>query len=238
MNRVSNSIFVGPRLRPGLWLPPAAFPSLLASGTFMVACHVPSDVHPWLNTLLRIPTPGDPSGKSTVAYPKSTLDLREEKLIWVKKWPVYAILPGSHRLFSPITTWKWKRANQNPTESDQKAKVPTLDLGCAASNPRWTREPFYSSIVCMASPSKAAGNNNPANPLPFEDALKKLEGIVEAMEADDLPLETLLAKYEEGSKLVTLCRGKLSEAELKIQQLEKNADKEMKLKPFEVEETI
>jgi exodeoxyribonuclease VII small subunit len=89
----------------------------------------------------------------------------------------------------------------------------------------------------MANPSKAPGNN-PANPLPFEEALKKLEGIVEAMESDDLPLETLLAKYEEGSKLVKLCRGKLSEAELKIQQLEKNADKEMKLKPFEAEETI
>jgi exodeoxyribonuclease VII small subunit len=103
--------------------------------------------------------------------------------------------------------------------------------------PRWTKPPFYFSIICVANPSKAPGNN-PASPLPFEEALKKLEGIVEAMESDDLPLETLLAKYEEGSKLVKQCRGKLSEAELKIQQLEKNADKEMKLKPFEAEETI
>ena len=71
---------------------------------------------------------------------------------------------------------------------------------------------------------------------PFEEALKKLESIVEAMESDDLPLETLLAKYEEGSKLAKLCREKLSEAGLKIQQLEKNADKEMKLKPFETED--
>ena len=84
----------------------------------------------------------------------------------------------------------------------------------------------------MGNSSKAAGNS-PANILPFEEALKKLEGIVEAMESDDLPLETLLAKYEEGSKLVKVCREKLSDAELKIQQLEKNADKEMKLKPFE-----
>lgn len=72
--------------------------------------------------------------------------------------------------------------------------------------------------------------------MPFEEALKKLEGIVEAMESDDLPLETLLARYEEGSKLVRICREKLSDAELKIQQLEKNADKEMKLKPFETGE--
>lgn len=87
----------------------------------------------------------------------------------------------------------------------------------------------------MGTSSKAAGNN-PVNILPFEEALKKLEGIVEAMESDDLPLETLLAKYEEGSKLVRICREKLSDAELKIQQLEKNADKEMKLKPFETDE--
>lgn len=87
----------------------------------------------------------------------------------------------------------------------------------------------------MANPSKGAGSN-PATVLPFEEALKKLEGIVEAMEADDLPLETLLAKYEEGSKLAKICREKLSEAELKIQQLEKNTAGEMKLKPFETEE--
>ena len=35
--------------------------------------------------------------------------------------------------------------------------------------------------------------------LPFEEALKRLESIVESMEAQDLPLETLLARYEEGS---------------------------------------
>lgn len=63
--------------------------------------------------------------------------------------------------------------------------------------------------------------------------MKKLEGIVEAMESDDLPLEMLLAKYEEGTKLVKICQGKLAEAELRIQQLEKTAAGEMKLKPFD-----
>lgn len=66
--------------------------------------------------------------------------------------------------------------------------------------------------------------------LPFEAALKKLETIVEAMEADDLPLETLLARYEEGTRLARICQAKLAEAELKIQQLEKNAAGELKLK--------
>ena len=52
------------------------------------------------------------------------------------------------------------------------------------------------------------------------------------MESEDLPLETLLAKYEEGTSLARVCQEKLAEAEVKIQQLEKNAAGELKLKPL------
>jgi exodeoxyribonuclease VII small subunit len=83
-----------------------------------------------------------------------------------------------------------------------------------------------------ARPADAARNGN----VPFEEALKKLETIVEAMESEELPLETLLARYEEGAKLAQICQTKLAEAELKIQQLEKNAAGELTLKPFETEE--
>ena len=93
---------------------------------------------------------------------------------------------------------------------------------------------IYSFAV--PNPSKSAGQNHPAKNPPFEEALKKLEGIVEAMESDELPLETLLARYEEGTKLVKICQDKLAEAELKIQQLEKNAAGEMKLKPLDLSE--
>ena len=51
------------------------------------------------------------------------------------------------------------------------------------------------------------------------------------MEAQDLPLETLLARYAEGAKLTRLCQAKLNEAELKIQQLEKEPKGELTLKP-------
>jgi exodeoxyribonuclease VII small subunit len=87
----------------------------------------------------------------------------------------------------------------------------------------------------MPNPSKSAGHNSPAKNPPFEEALKKLEGVVEAMETDELPLEALLSKYEEGTRLVKICHEKLAEAELKIQQLEKNAAGELKLKPFETD---
>jgi exodeoxyribonuclease VII small subunit len=68
--------------------------------------------------------------------------------------------------------------------------------------------------------------------LPFEEALKRLEGIVDAMENDDLPLETLLAKYEEGTRLAANCQARLSEAEVKIQQLERKASGQFALKPL------
>jgi len=78
-----------------------------------------------------------------------------------------------------------------------------------------------------AAPAQTAGGKD----LSFEEALKKLEGIVESMESDELPLESLLARFEEGTRLAKICQTKLSEAELKIQQLEKNASGELTLKP-------
>jgi len=84
--------------------------------------------------------------------------------------------------------------------------------------------------------SKIARADAAKGSLPFEEALKKLEGVVEAMESGDLPLETLLARYEEGTRLVKICQEKLAEAELKIQQLEKNAAGEIKLKPVDLAE--
>ena len=55
------------------------------------------------------------------------------------------------------------------------------------------------------------------------------------MESGDLPLEALLARYEEGVKLTKICQDKLAEAELKIQQLEKTAGGELRLKPLAAE---
>ena len=65
----------------------------------------------------------------------------------------------------------------------------------------------------------------------FEEALKKLESIVQSMESQDLPLEQMLARYEEGTRLAQHCQAKLAEAEVKIQQIEKNAKGEITLKP-------
>jgi exodeoxyribonuclease VII small subunit len=73
--------------------------------------------------------------------------------------------------------------------------------------------------------------------LPFETAIQRLETIVDSMEAGDLPLESLLAKFEEGTQLARVCQSKLAEAELKVQQLEKNLAGDFKLKTTSADET-
>lgn len=67
--------------------------------------------------------------------------------------------------------------------------------------------------------------------LPFEEALKRLEAIVEALESEDLPLENLLTKFEEGTRLAKTCQARLTDAEIKLQKLEKNGAGELTLKP-------
>ena len=74
----------------------------------------------------------------------------------------------------------------------------------------------------------------PDNDVPFEEALQKLESIVDAMESGELPLESLMAKFEDGTRLARICQSKLAQAETKIQQLEKNAAGELTLRPVEI----
>ena len=68
--------------------------------------------------------------------------------------------------------------------------------------------------------------------LSFETALGKLESIVEAMESGDVSLAELLAKFEEGSKLLKVCEARLKDAELKIEQLKKQKDGKVAFEKF------
>ena len=89
----------------------------------------------------------------------------------------------------------------------------------------------------MATSGKSSSTGGEdKNPLPFEEALKKLEDVVDAMESGDLPLEKLIQRFEEGTRLVKMCQTKLEEAELKIQQLEENADGDPVLKTVKLTE--
>lgn len=74
-------------------------------------------------------------------------------------------------------------------------------------------------------------------PPSFESALEDLEAIVESMESGEIPLAELLAKFEEGNKLLKICEGRLKEAELKIELLKKQKDGAAFV-PFETEREI
>jgi len=86
----------------------------------------------------------------------------------------------------------------------------------------------------VSKPSKAAaGSPGKPSDLPFEEALRKLETIVDEMESDELPLEALLSRFEEGSQLAAVCQAKLAGAELKVSQLEQTDAGGLELKPFD-----
>ena len=55
--------------------------------------------------------------------------------------------------------------------------------------------------------------------LNFEQAMKRLEDIVTALERGEVPLEEALALFEEGSKLLRQCTGMLDKAEQKVTKL-------------------
>ncbi len=73
-----------------------------------------------------------------------------------------------------------------------------------------------------------------AERLSYEEALEKLEALIEAMEDGNVPLAKLVAKFEEGSRLLQICQSRLKEAELKIEKL-KASDEETAFEPFRPE---
>ena len=66
----------------------------------------------------------------------------------------------------------------------------------------------------------------------FEEALKKLEKIVEDLEKGDLSLDEALKKYQEGIELSRACSSKLESAKKKIDVLVKNKKGEFEFKPL------
>jgi len=67
----------------------------------------------------------------------------------------------------------------------------------------------------------------------FEEALKRLEKIVQDLEDGDLPLDESLEKYEEGIRLSKVCAKKLEAAKKKVEMLLKGDDGSFGLKPFD-----
>jgi exodeoxyribonuclease VII small subunit len=68
--------------------------------------------------------------------------------------------------------------------------------------------------------------------LKFEQALKRLEDIVQELEQGELELDRSLEIFEEGVKLARLCTRKLDEANRRIEVLTADQDGGLSSRPF------
>ncbi len=72
------------------------------------------------------------------------------------------------------------------------------------------------------SPGKMSKNVKSKENPTFEEALKRLEEIVDTLEAGSVPLDESIKLYEEGMTLAKSCMTQLSEAKLKLKKIQKN----------------
>jgi exodeoxyribonuclease VII small subunit len=70
----------------------------------------------------------------------------------------------------------------------------------------------------------------------FEEAMKRLEDIVEDLEGGELPLEDSLKTFEEGMRLLTFCSNKLDEVEKRVTVLVKESEGRYTKKQFDTDE--
>jgi exodeoxyribonuclease VII small subunit len=67
----------------------------------------------------------------------------------------------------------------------------------------------------------------------FEEALKKLQDLVEKLEKGDLPLEEAMECFSEGIRISQFCHNKLEEAEKRVEMLLKDQQGGWASAPFE-----
>jgi exodeoxyribonuclease VII small subunit len=70
----------------------------------------------------------------------------------------------------------------------------------------------------------------------FEDALSRLEQIVDTLETGKLPLEDSLKAFEEGVVMARHCARYLDAAEKRIEMLTKDEAGVLRTDPFELED--
>ena len=75
--------------------------------------------------------------------------------------------------------------------------------------------------------------SKPAKRLKFEEAMQRLDAIVEAMESGQIGVEDSIAKYEEAMGLAAHCRQILDQAEQRIQKIQLDAAGQPQVTPFE-----
>ena len=67
----------------------------------------------------------------------------------------------------------------------------------------------------------------------FEEALARLEQLVDELESGETRLDDMLRKYEEGTVLLKFCMEKLDKAEKQVKKLTGNSEDGFRLEPFD-----
>jgi len=80
-------------------------------------------------------------------------------------------------------------------------------------------------IYLMAT-TKKKNTATAADASTFEGALSEIEGIAKQLEQDDLPLEEMLLRFEDGVRLLRFCDARLSDARGRLLELVKNENGE------------
>ena len=65
---------------------------------------------------------------------------------------------------------------------------------------------------------------NKQDQVSFEEAMERLEEIVSSMEGERLPLEEMVHSYEEGAKLLRVCRERIETARQRVELITANLD--------------
>lgn len=73
--------------------------------------------------------------------------------------------------------------------------------------------------------------------LTFEQAMERLDEIVSSMESERMPLEEMVASYEEGARLLKMCRSRIDSARHRVDLITQRANSpEAELEPFDPQE--
>lgn len=66
----------------------------------------------------------------------------------------------------------------------------------------------------------------------FEEGIKRIEHIVEALESGEISLEESIKLYRDGVEILDYCSNKLNDAEKQVMILQKNSNNQFRQEPF------
>ena len=67
-------------------------------------------------------------------------------------------------------------------------------------------------------------NDNVLEKMTFEEAMKELENLVDALDKGDVSLDEAIAAYDRGSQLKDHCQKKLNEAKMKVETIQSSGE--------------